>query len=444
MTSRRSHLAASVLGVALAACGAQGRDATQTPGSGGAAGAGAGRDDAGSTAGSGGSAGSTVSSGGSVGAMAGGAPATDSGAPLVDPCDDPSAAMCALARSMKLPDVLPPARGNKYGDSDDAAMLGFSLFFDNRLGNGTGCAECHAPEFAFTDHKSVSTGKGTGTRNAPTVFNAGRLKVIFWDGRADSLWSQPLFAIENPLEMASSRLELAHLIDGDAALHAAYEPVFGKLPDMSSWPATGKPGDTAFDSLSADTQTEVNRVAANVGKALEAYMRKNSTGGSTLDAYLGGDSSAFIDAAKLGLKAFIAAKCTDCHSGSMLTDETFHDVGFPGLPDAGTDPGRPGGIPVLDANIFNLAGVFADPDTGATPPVTKDDAPAGAFRTPSLRNVTRTAPYGHSGALATLNDVLSLHAPNVSEEDRGNIIAFFQTLNGDYPPRPWSNWPSPQ
>jgi cytochrome c peroxidase len=388
------------------------------------------------------------------GAGNGGGPApapttSDSGAdtgapPLVDPCADPVASTCAVTRAMRLPDQLPPSRGNKYGDDDQAAMLGFSLFFDGRLGNGTGCADCHRPEFAFIDRKSVSMGQGIGTRNAPTVFNAGRLQVIFWDGRADSLWSQPLFAIENPVEMASSRLQLAHLIADDATLRAAYEPVFGKLPDVSKWPATGKPGDATFDGLSSDVQTAVNRIAVNVGKALDAYMRKNTTGVSAFDTYLDGDDSQIVEPAKLGLKAFVDGKCVDCHKGPMLSDEGFHNVGFPSLPGAAPDPGRPGGIPVLDGNIFNLAGPFADPDTGATPPVTKDDAPEGAFRTPSLRNVTRTGPYGHDGALQTLNDVLALHAPNMSDEDRGNVIAFLQTLNGSYPPRPWSNWPTPQ
>lgn len=428
---RVSGIASSVLLLLATGCGTDAGAPGGKPGTGGA-----------DALGAGGHAAAAAADGGAGATGAGGAD-TDAASPE-DPCVDPSAASCKVAAAMRLPDALPQARGNKYGDSDDAAMFGFALFFSAKLGFGTGCVECHAPEAAFTEHKPVSVGKGTGTRNAPTVFNAGRLRVIFWDGRADSLWSQPLFAIENPIEMDSSRLELAHRMHDDGSFRPQYEKVFGPLPDMTDWPATGKPGDAAFDALPADTQTEVNRVAANVGKALEAYMRKNASEAATLDAYLAGDQTQIIDAAKLGLKAFIDGGCTDCHKGPMLTDESFHDVGFPSLPGAPKDPGRPAGIPVLDANVFNLAGPFADPDTGATPPVTKDDAPAGAFRTPSLRNITRTGPYGHDGALTTLNDVLALHAPKMSAEDVGNVLAFFQTLNGAYPPRPWSNWPSPQ
>ncbi len=117
---------------------------------------------------------------------------------------DLRADVCDTARSIALTESLPEARGDAKGDDYDAAMLGFKLFFDPDIGNGIGCVQCHAPEDAFTDRKSVSTGLGVGTRNAPSVFNAARLTVFFWDGRADSLWSQPLFAIENPLEMGSS------------------------------------------------------------------------------------------------------------------------------------------------------------------------------------------------------------------------------------------------
>jgi cytochrome c peroxidase len=244
--------------------------------------------------------------------------------------------------------------------------------------------------------------------------------------------------------MASSRLELAHFIGNDALLRPAYEGVFGTLPDMAGWPSAGKPGDPAFDVLPADAQGQVNRLAANVGKSLEAYMRKNTSGAAPLDAYLGGDASQLTDEAIRGLEVFIDHGCASCHGGSMLTDEKFHDVGFPSLPGAMPDPGRSGGASILQNDIFNLAGPYADPGTGAVPPVIEPHPLQGAFRTPSLRNVVRTPPYGHDGALATLDDVLAVHAPDMNAADRGAVVAFFQTLNGSLPALPWSNWPSPQ
>jgi cytochrome c peroxidase len=350
---------------------------------------------------------------------------------------------CEAVHAMRLAATLPPAPGNRYSDNEDAAYLGFRLFFNTDLGSGIGCPTCHLPELAFTDRKATSTGKQRGTRNTPTVFNAADLKVMFWDGRADSLWSQPLFAIENPLEMDSSRLELAHYV-ADNDTRAMYEKVFGAMPAVETWPATGKPGDAAFDGLPAATQDEVNRVAANLGKAFEAYMRKNRTSEAAIDHFLDGDSTKLIPLAQQGLELFVEKGCATCHSGPMLTDEAFHNVGFPSLPDAAPDMGRAGAADILRANIFNLAGPYADPGPGVPATIKAEPGEAGAFRTPSLRNITRTEPYGHDGSLETLRDVLALHAPDLDADGTAKVLALFQTLNGEYPYPPWNNWPSPQ
>ncbi len=368
-----------------------------------------------------------------------------SSAPSAPPtCDLPNvpADYCEDAHQMVLPDSLPPARGDKYGDNELAAKLGFSIFFDSNMGAGTSCATCHAPELAFTDRLSVSMGKGTGTRNSPTIFNAARLSIFFWDGRADSLWSQPLFPIENPLEMASTRLALAQFIA--ANYKSAYESVFGPLPDVTTWPASGMPGDAAYDTLSPDVQKQVNRFFSNIGKALEAFMRKDATTAAPIDLFLKGDSSQIIASAQRGLGVFLVNKCQNCHSGPMLTDESFHDVGFPSLPGAKPDPGQAGGMPVLRSDIFNLAGPYADPGPGVPASITNDPGTKGAFRTPSLRNVTLTFPYGHDGALSSLPAVLAVHAHGLSADDQGDLMAFLATLNGEYPSAPWNNWPTPQ
>jgi cytochrome c peroxidase len=343
---------------------------------------------------------------------------------------------------MVLPATLPPARGDMYADSDAGASLGFQLFFDGNLGTGISCAKCHAPESAFTDRLTVSQGKDAGTRNSPTTFNAARLSVFFWDGRADSLWSQPLFPMENPLEMASTRLDVAHFVAANYA--ASYESVFGALPDMTSWPASGKPGDPAFDGLPAKVQDQVNRVFANVGKAFEAYMRKNTTGVAAFDAFLAGDPSHMIDAAQRGFGVFLTSGCATCHSGPYFTDEKFHKVNFPSLDGAAPDPGQAAGMTILENNPFNLAGPYADPEPGAPPVEPSGPGTYGAFRTPSLRNVASTFPYGHDGALPSLSAVMAIHAPGLKSTDEGNLIAFLQTLNGANPPIPWNNWPSPQ
>lgn len=307
----------------------------------------------------------------------------------------------------RLPHELPLASGNPYADDDEAAALGLRLFFEKRLSPAATCPHCHLPELAFTDRQPVSIGKAPGVRNAPTIWNAARLSVFLWDGSVDSLWSQVLTALESPLEMDSTRLEFAHVVGDDPELRAAYEKVFGPWPEGSEeWPRTGKPGQAVFDTLPEARKLEIDTVAANLARAIEAYERRNTTGLSAVDRYLDGDVSALSSVATRGMAVFLAQGCAECHKGPMLTDEDLHDVGFPSLDEA---------------------------------------APAGtAFRTPSLRNVARTPPYGHDGAFATLRDVLAFHAPNLSEEDTGAVIAFLTSLNGELPLPPWGSWPSPQ
>jgi cytochrome c peroxidase len=101
-------------------------------------------------------------------------------------------------------------------------------------------------------------------------------------------------------------------------------------------------------------------------------------------------------------------------------------------------------VQVLAANPFNLQGAYADATGG--PFATPDEVGAvdGAFRTPSLRRSAETAPYGHDGSFATLDDLLAEHAAGLSDPERLLLVAFLRTLTADLPPRPWSFWPQPQ
>lgn len=359
-------------------------------------------------------------------------------------CAELDADTCAAVGALRL-GALPPSPGNAHADDPTAAALGQTIFFGSGFANGgdVRCASCHLPELAFHDAGPVSTGLGRGVRNAPTTLHAARLTTWFWDGRADSLWSQPLFAFENPLEMNFTRLELAHRIDGDAALRAQYVAVFGDgaaLDRIAALPARGKPGDPAWEALPADDQRAVDRIAADTGKALEAYLRRATIGDAPIDAYLDGDDAAISPLAARGLQVF-AGTCLRCHSGPMLTDARFHGAGFPSLPGAAPDRGRADGAAILVDSIFNSAGPFAD----VPAPVSVPDAElVGAFRTPSLRDIAATAPYGHDGALTTLPAVLDVHAPELTADDRDALLAFLLALSGARPPRPWGDWPHPQ
>jgi cytochrome c peroxidase len=372
---------------------------------------------------------------------------------------------CAQVRELRLPEALPPARGNAYADNPDAALLGFRIFFDARFSSNqeVRCATCHMPERKFQDGRDTAKGLARVTRNSPTLLNAAWLGWQAWDGHADSLWAQPLSALENPAEMDFTRLELAHRIR--TSYRAPYESVFGPLPaleDTARFPTRGAPGSSAFVGMAPEDQQAIHRVAANVGKALEAYQRKLAAGPSALDRHLAGEADALAPEAVRGLAVFVRAGCTGCHGGPLLTDEGFHNLGVPALPGDALDAGRQQGLARVTADPLNALGAFHD-----GPP--EDDAgryraspsDLGAFRTPSLRNVGFSAPYGHNGVFATLEEVVDFHLQGggrggtgflgevdpalkviaLTPDERGALLAFLRSLDGRYPEPPWNNWP---
>lgn len=353
---------------------------------------------------------------------------------------------CERVRAFRLPDALPPSRGNAHADDPAAAALGHRIFFDAGFSRtDASCATCHQPENAFaqpTATSEVISGM-PGARNAPSLLVVARNDGFWlWDGAADSLWSQPLFAIENPIEMQSTRLELAHRI-ASPTYREDYEAVFGPMPDLSDltiFPAAGMPGTVSWDGMQPSAQRIVNEIAANVGKALEAYMRRIQSGPSRLDRYIDGDSSALNETERHGLQRFVLT-CESCHPGPMLTDDAFHVASM-----EMTDRGRALGIPRLLASPFNSAGELFDPPSATVreplplplEPTADDEM---AFRTPSLRNVTLTAPYTHTGG-RTLEAILTVPGPGYREGDDVVIGAFLEALVGDPPPAEWTMPPA--
>ena len=375
-------------------------------------------------------------------------------------------ALCSAMIQTVLPDGLPPSGGNRFAESYDAARFGHRVFFDARFSKNISmrCADCHVPERAFQDGTATPAAAPAVTRNTPTSINSAWLKWQFWDGRADSLWSQALLPFENPNEMKFTRLEAVHLVD--TAYRASYELAFGPLPDFSNtsrFPARGAPGDPLFDGMAAADKDAVNLVFVNVGKAIEAYERKLAAGRSPVDRYLLGDSSALNEREQRGLAVFARASCTACHSGPMFTDELFHNLGVPAQPGVTQDRGRADAFATLLASPFTRYGSFSDSPPPADDPAYRPDGrELGAIRTPSLRNLSLSAPYGHNGAFASLEDVVDFHLrgggrgqsgypgevdallqpQTLTADDRDALIAFLKALKGEYPQTPWAGWPS--
>jgi cytochrome c peroxidase len=257
-----------------------------------------------------------------------------------------------------------------------------------------------------------------------TVLGTAYSSWLFWDGRKDSQWAQALGPLENAAEHGGNRGMYAHLI---AELYAAeYEAVFAPLPDLGDearFPAMAGPvADPAaranWDAMSAADRDAVTQVYVNIGKAIAAFERGLVPGPSRFDrfveAVLAGNSAgdaALTDDEIAGLRLFIGpAGCTNCHNGPLLTNQGFHNTGVPAVPGGEPDVGRGAGVGLVQADEFNCLSRWSDADQDDCVALRflRDDAEAfaGAFKPPSLRNVSKTGPYMHAGQIASLIDVL--------------------------------------
>ena len=272
--------------------------------------------------------------------------------------------------------------------------LGARLFADKRLSgaNDRACATCHRPEMAFTDgHARPRALSGAAQpRNTPPLWNLAWGKHFFWDGRASSLEEQVRMPIEAPQEMGGNWATILGRLEGDAALAGQFRAAFPQEPGVSQ---------------------------ASVLQALASYVRSLVSPPTRFDAWIAGEEDALRPAEVRGFRLFTGkAGCVLCHVGWRFTDDKFHDIGL-----ASRDGGR-GAVP------------------GGTPGLM-------AFKTPSLREVVRTAPYMHDGSKPTLEAVLRHYAGGfvarpslatnmdrrlrLSAAERADLVAFLGTLSSE-------------
>jgi cytochrome c peroxidase len=348
---------------------------------------------------------------------------------------------------------LGPDETNAVADDEAAARLGQRLFFDPRL-SGSGhlsCASCHVPAQSWTDGRVVAVGAKTGHRNTPSLWNVAYNRWFFWDGRSDSLWSQALKPIEGVDELAGDRHAVVALLARDPELRRGYQAVFGAPPDPAA----------------------TNAGFANLGKLFEAYERHIVSRHASFDTFVEGlrdgdkaRQGALAASAQRGLRLFVGrGHCSACHAGPLFSDGEFHDTGVPDAADAKVaDLGRHDGIPLVLKDEFNAAGAYSASTTGARARLVKFLAPADrprrGFKTPSLRNVARTAPYMHNGQLATLVAVVRhyslledqidqpahpdpiLVALHLSAQEAEDLLAFLESLTDDALDPDWSRNPA--
>ncbi|HYA85521.1 MAG TPA: cytochrome c peroxidase [Nitrospirota bacterium] len=259
--------------------------------------------------------------------------------------------------------------------------LGRKLFFDRRLsGDGTmSCATCHDPERAFTDGLAISLSYPTtrNWRNAPTLVNVAFQKYLFFDGRALTLEDQALFPMMSAFEMNRNLDFVEEVIRSVPEYADAFQKVFGGEPSRE-----------------------------RIAMAIASFERTIISSNTPLDRHLRGESKALSDDAKKGLVIFMGkAGCVECHYGVNLSDDTFHALNVPENADQQSDS-RIATTRRYVAKIYH----FEDYRSLAEDPgrylITKDRKDWKAFRTPTLREIAKTAPYMHNGIFPTLDDVI--------------------------------------
>jgi len=274
--------------------------------------------------------------------------------------------------------------------------LGRFLFFDKRLsGDGTiACSSCHLPSRAFTDGNVVSTGiKGLrGHRNAPTVVNRLYGRSFFWDGRAHTLPEQTREPFLSPVEHGLSQRDLLSMIRSIPGYRRLFREAFGS-------------------HVTED----------GIATALTHFQWTILSGNSPVDRFdYHGDATALPAAAQRGFLVFRGkGGCVRCHAGPNYTDEQYHNLGV-GWESTHVDLGRYS--------------------------VTRQPEDIGAFKTPTLREVARTAPYMHDGRFKTLREVVNFYNHGgvnnphqnpmmrplfLSDDERADLEAFLNNLSGE-------------
>ena len=352
------------------------------------------------------------------------------------------------------------------------------------------CATCHDVRRGGVDISSapgnVSVGAGVTDVNAQPTINAGYRKTVFWNGRLDSLWGLNLVVAESGTTLNGNRLQTAHVLADKYA--SDLDSLFGAvLPTnwrdrVATLPASGKPTVDAYEGLNDSDKALANTLLVLWAKSIAAYERTLISRNSDFDKFVaeGPGSKRISERAKAGARLFVGkAGCSDCHNSPLLSDSKFHNAAVlqagPAVPTESDCPAggvcdcapqtdtHPGpkncipwgaydGIDKLQKNAFRRDGTWSDDPADVSRmsfvSMTLDGKLIGGYRTPSLRNVALTAPYMHTGGLATLEDVVAHYnkggevntpgAPSaqirplyLDTREQNALVEFMKSLTGD-------------
>lgn len=278
----------------------------------------------------------------------------------------------------------------------EKVALGRQLFFDERLSvdGSKSCYSCHVCEHGLTDGlpKAIGPGNKTLPRHSPTLWNIGYHKEFYWDGRSPSLEKQAMAAwIGGNMGVGDKANEVVARINALQGYKSQFQTVF-----------------------------QNDATADNIMKAISAFERTIISGNTAWDRWRAGDNTAISQSAFRGWNIFQTIKCTNCHDGVLFTDQQYHNVGI-GMDQPNPDGGR--------ANF------------------TKKPEDTGAFKTPTLRDVAKSAPYFHDGSAKTLEEAVdimlaggkpnqyldkkNLQPQRVLPDQREDLLNFLRSLTVD-------------
>ena len=321
--------------------------------------------------------------------------------------------------------VLPPVTMPPDNPMTSAkAELGKILFFDRRMsGNGfVSCATCHLPNAGWGDGNALSLGYPgmLHWRNSQTIINTAYQSKLFWGGektsleaQAKSAWTGNIAGNLDPIMAEETLRQIPEYV-------RRFQEVFG----------TESP---RFDDAL---------------RALAAFEATVNSRNVPFDNYLRDNQDAMSDAALRGAGLFVGkARCIECHGGSLLTDQSYHNTGVPMNADFESDAlrqitlrfqHRARGVP---EEVYRSA----DRDLGLYY-TTKQEADKGKFRTPPLREVGQTGPYMHNGVFDALTEVVEFYNDGGGQDPKldplirplgltadeiADVVAFLDSITGD-------------
>ncbi len=299
------------------------------------------------------------------------------------------ASLHALLEEYHRPAAIPYPKDDPY--SHAKYELGRTLFFDPLLSGSKvrSCSSCHNPGLSWADGQPRAIGEKQLPLRTPTLLNVAWTPKLGWDGHFSDLEHVAIGPITSPDNMNLPEKALLDRLAAIPGYVSAFDAAFGK----------GK------------------ITMLKVEQALATFERSIVSDEAPFDRWVRGDQTAIGAAAKRGFILFNGhANCAACHSGWAFTDVSFHDIGVARNDDIGRGRQFPTSVKLQYA-----------------------------FKTPTLRDVTRRGPYMHDGSLPTLADVIDLynrggidrpsrddeiHRLNLAQSEKSDLIAFLQTLSG--------------